>query len=470
MRTVGPAMVLLALACAGCSREDSEGRRQVKAALDAAFKTKVGRSPDEAALWKDVRRFYEAAAYAPLWIDGTRPRSRWDRLLSALEAADKHGLDAAAYDIDGLRAQRAEAKKKGLLGRQEIDPATVGETDVQLSYTFLKYASHLRQGELDPESVDAEWRARSHKVDLVAALGEAGRTGDVEGTLDGLVPRHPGYKRLEAALESLRRSPAPDAARVRQIELNLDRWRWLPDDLGERHVLVNIPSYDLKLVEHGKPTLVMRVVVGKALGPTPVFSDEITAITFSPRWNVPLKILTDEMIPALKEDGDYLEKHDMEVVKDGQVVSLGDVDMDEPKTFQVRQRPGPSNALGFVKFVLPNEFDVYLHDTPSGALFARTERAFSHGCVRVEKPRELAEALLRDQPKWDRTAIETAMHSGEEQSVKLTQPVPVHIVYWTAWVEEDGTLRFADDVYGHDRTQAAALERSRPRLERQARR
>jgi len=346
-----------------------------------------------------------------------------------------------------------------MLSAEVLPEAVVGETELRLSRAFLEYASHLRRGELDPTSVDATWVPRPRETDLAAVLDRVRSTGDVPGTLAALAPQHPGYTRLEAALERL---GAGDPLRRRQIELNLERWRWLPEDLGERHIVVNIPSYELSLVEGGREALHMKVIVGKRFNATPVFSDEITYIAFSPKWNVPEKILTEEILPALEKDDSYLESHDMEIVKDGKVVDKDDVDLDEPKTFQVRQRSGDANALGLVKFVFPNKFDVYLHDTPGDALFARNERALSHGCVRLEKPTELAEQLLKDQPKWTRAAIEKAMHSGEEQSAILTHPVPVHIVYWTAWAGEDGAVQYADDVYGHDRLQAAALDRARP--------
>jgi murein L,D-transpeptidase YcbB/YkuD len=455
------AIVLLAVFvladCSGHTAVRREAQRQVKAAVQALSRANGVRKNDEVA--QALRAFYEGDDYQPIWIDGRRPKPAWDALLEALAGAEREGLDPRRYEIEALRARRTETTKPGLLRRDEIESSVVGETEVHLSRAFLAYASHLVNGELDPTTLDASWVPKPRKADLAGALERVRATGDVQGALDALAPHHPGYLRLRAALEKAR-TESPD--RRRQIELNLERWRWLPEDLGARHIVVNIPSYELRLVEQGRETLRMRVVVGKRFNPTPVFSDEITYITFSPKWNVPETILTDEILPALRKDDSYLEAHDMEIVKKGKVVDAGDVDLDDPKSFQVRQRSGDANALGLVKFVFPNQFDVYLHDTPADALFSRSERALSHGCVRVEKPGELAEQLLRDEPKWDRAAIDTAMHSGEEQSVTLKQPVPVHIVYWTAWTEEDGSVRYADDVYGLDRLQAAALDHARP--------
>lgn len=447
-----------------CSRKDPaarEAREHLRASLGgAAPRPATSRAARE--IEKDVRQFYERADYWPAWFDGTRPKAGWDDLLRTFERVQKQGLDPEAYDLDDLRARRGQAQKTGLLRRESFAPAEVAAIDVELTRAFLRCASHLSRGELTPDAVHEEWTGQPRALDRVAALEEALRSGEIEEALVKLAPTHPGYTRLVTALES-----APPERR-RQIELNLDRWRWLPADLGTRFIVVNIPSYELRLFEDGRQTMQMRVVVGKKFDPTPVFSDEMTYVTLNPAWNVPATILTEEILPALKDDRDYLAKHDMELVKDKEVVDIGDVDLDDPKSFVLRQRPGPANPLGQVKFVFPNQFDVYLHDTPADALFARTERAFSHGCVRVEKPLDLAAQLLRDQPRWDRAAIEKAIATGEEQSVTLAKPLPVHIVYWTAWVENDGSLHFADDVYGHDKTQTVALDRARTRLERHA--
>ena len=458
VRVAAVLLVIVGLAC----RDDRllrEARRQVKAALETGEKPFRGKKRSDAGdVWKDVRAFYERRQFTPAWIEGRRPRAKWDHFREALQAAQRHGLEPLTYDVNAQLALRAQTNRT-ILGAEEVEESRIGETDVRITYTFLLFASHLLHGELDPEDVDAAWTAKRRRADLPAIVAKAIETGDVQGALDSVAPRHDGYQWLAAALARLRAEG--HAQEARRVELNLDRWRWLPESLGGRYVLVNIPSYELRLVDGGKEALRMKVVVGKAFNPTPVFSDEITYLVFNPRWNIPPNILVEEIVPEVQKDRGYLERHDMEIVKDGQIVSVGDVDLDEPKSFEIRQRSGPKNALGLVKFGLPNKFDVYLHDTPADALFSRTSRAFSHGCVRLEKPVELAQALLRDQPKWTRVAIEKAMQDGTEQHVELRSPIPVHIVYLTAWAEQDGTLRFGEDVYGHDQTQSAALTRAR---------
>jgi L,D-transpeptidase YcbB len=249
----------------------------------------------------------------------------------------------------------------------------------------------------------------------------------------------------------------PIDRRIRQIELNMERWRWLPRDLGARHILVNIPTYQLEVWENGNVPLSMRVVVGRKDTPTPIFNDTMTYLVFSPYWNVPPEIAKNETLPSILKDAGFLDRNMMEVIDaKGNVVDPVNIALDDPEAYRFRQRPGASNSLGLVKFMFPNQFNVYLHDTPADSLFARATRSFSHGCVRIEKPKELAEYLLRDHAEWTPEKIDEAMHASEERSVKLTQPIPVYLGYWTAAVTADG-VEFRNDVYGIDATQSAQL-------------
>jgi L,D-transpeptidase YcbB len=231
---------------------------------------------------------------------------------------------------------------------------------------------------------------------------------------------------------------------IAEIRLNLDRWRWLPSDLGERYVIVNIAGFELEVVEQGQVIESMNVVVGMESTQTPVFADSIRFVVVNPYWNVPDGIMARTIAPAMALDPNYLAKHDMEIV-DG----------------RVRQRPGPQNSLGRYKFIFPNEFDVYLHDTPDGHLFSRAERAFSSGCVRIERPRDFARLLLRLQSDRDPDSLDAIRASGEERWIELDRPLPVYLLYFTAWAQEDGTVRFHHDVYGRSEAldeQAARME------------
>ena len=248
----------------------------------------------------------------------------------------------------------------------------------------------------------------------------------------------------------------PLDTRIRQVALNLQRWRQMPDDLGDRHFIVNVPHFHLVAREQGKPVMDIRVVVGKPGNNTPLFSDEMETVVLSPYWNIPDSIAQGETLPAIARDPSFLARQNIEIMRTsgGARVDPADVDWDDQealKEFAFRQRPGAGNALGHVKFLFPNAHNVYLHDTPADNLFGKPTRAFSHGCVRVEEPEVLAKYVLRDFPEWDEAAIFAAMNSGVEKHVKLKQKIPVHIVYFTAWVDANGGLHFQPDIYGYDR-------------------
>ena len=257
----------------------------------------------------------------------------------------------------------------------------------------------------------------------------------------------------------------PVERRIDQITLNLERWRWLPRDLGERYVLVNIPEYRLEVWDHAQVPVSMRVVVGKKDTPTPIFNDDMTYLVFAPYWNVPPDIAAKETIPSVLKDPAFLDRTNMEVVdRAGNAIDPSSIDLSKAGDYRFRQRPGGGNSLGFVKFMFPNQFNVYLHDTPADSLFARAARSFSHGCVRLEQPEALAAYVLRDQPEWTTERIQEAMHGGQEKSVKLTAPLPVYLGYWTARTSADGILQFRDDLYDIDARQTRTLESTLSKL------
>ena len=231
----------------------------------------------------------------------------------------------------------------------------------------------------------------------------------------------------------------PAQKRLQQILINMDRMRWLPNKpTSDNLILVNIPEFVLHMYEGQQKVWDMVVVVGKSGHNTMMFNGDLNQIVFSPYWNVPPSIVKDEILPALAKNPGYLESQNMEVVS-----SNGDLP-------DIRQRPGTGNALGKVKFLFPNSFNIYFHDTPSKSLFERDKRAFSHGCIRLAEPEKMAQYLLRNQPEWTPERISDAMNAGEEKYVKLKKPVPVIITYYTAWVDENGKLNFRDDIYKHD--------------------
>ncbi|TDD94549.1 L,D-transpeptidase family protein [Flavobacterium cellulosilyticum] len=234
----------------------------------------------------------------------------------------------------------------------------------------------------------------------------------------------------------------PVSERIKTIMVNMERCRWFSPSLtkSKQFIVVNIPSFTLTYFKDGKPALVSKVVVGKELNETVVFSGDMNQIVFSPYWNVPPSILKNEILPAIAKNSNYLEENDMEWYKD-----------------RVRQKPGPKNALGLVKFLFPNSHTIYMHDTPSKTLFNRDSRSFSHGCIRVARPRDLAIMILKDDPKWPVEKIDEAMNAGKEKAYTLKKRIPVFIGYFTAWVGSDGEISFYNDIYNRDERLAELL-------------
>jgi murein L,D-transpeptidase YcbB/YkuD len=257
-------------------------------------------------------------------------------------------------------------------------------------------------------------------------------------------------------------------ARIRQIELNLERWRWLPKDLGGCYIMVNIAGFELAVMEGTDIVMTMPVVVGTAYRKTPVFSARMNHLIFAPYWNVPPTILREDKLPKIKADPGYVQRQHFEIVRgtEENPTFLDPWNIPWRKvtaaTFpgHLRQTPGPWNALGRVKFMFPNAFDVYLHDTPDKHLFVRDARTFSSGCIRIQKPLDLAQYLLEEQG-WDRDRILAAMARSKPLRVELVRSLPVHVLYWTAWVDAEGILQFRDDIYLRDLDLDRALNRRR---------
>jgi murein L,D-transpeptidase YcbB/YkuD len=259
-------------------------------------------------------------------------------------------------------------------------------------------------------------------------------------------------------------------SRVDQLEVNLERWRWLPQDLGRRHIMVNAAAFALEVVEDDSVKLAMRVVVGLPYHHTPVFTGTMRYLVFNPYWYVPDSIAVQEILPHHKRAPSYLAQQGIRVLRgwapDAREVDPATVDWSKITLdnfpFQLRQDPGPLNPLGRIKFMFPNKFNVYLHDTSARTLFDKTQRAFSHGCIRIEKPIDLALYLLQKDPRWNRDSLLAALDEAVDRTVPLPETIPIHILYWTAWADEDGTIQFRPDIYGRDPPLLKALRTPLP--------
>ncbi|MBB3169749.1 murein L,D-transpeptidase YcbB/YkuD [Simiduia aestuariiviva] len=291
--------------------------------------------------------------------------------------------------------------------------------------------------------LDVQWSGSSLDADLIEAVRNFQR-------------RHGLQQDGDIGPETFRALNVTPAERAVQIMVNLERWRWLDSDLGKKFLLVNIAGFDLRVIENDDRILQQPVIVGRDYRKTPVFSDKIRYLVFNPTWTVPAKLAIQDKLPEIKANPNYLAEYGFTVYRGGSqdIVDPSTVDWAtvNAKNFNFRlvQAPGPLNALGQVKFMFPNSHDVYLHDTPARELFDKHQRAFSSGCIRVADPLLLAELLLKEEG-WTREQIDQLVASGVTKTVPLKTPVPVHIEYWTAWVDSRNTLYFRNDIYQRDR-------------------
>ena len=383
----------------------------------------IGRGKDPK--WKSQRKAPDFVAALTKTADGDA--KEWVNALRPPHAE----YEALAKALDALHGQK---EKGGWVSVPAVSKPGASGPAVAALRQRLAQSGHLKG---DPAASGA------YDADVEAAVRSFQELHGIKAT--GIVDQ-PTLAALNVPLDT----------RMRQVALNLQRWRWMPDDLGDRHFLVNVPQFHLIAREQGKAVMDIRVIVGKVGNNTPLFSDEMESVVFSPYWNIPDSIAQGETLPAIARDPNYLARQNIEIVRtSGEKVSAGEVDWNNPdalKGFAFRQRPGSGNALGHVKFLFPNQHNVYLHDTPTDNLFGKPTRAFSHGCIRVEEPEQLAKYVLRGYSEWDEPSIGAAMHSGVEKHVKLKEKIPVHIVYFTSWVDESGGLHFQPDIYGYDQS------------------
>jgi murein L,D-transpeptidase YcbB/YkuD len=398
-----------------------------------------------------VLQFYTRRLFWPAWSDDTGLLPQVESLLTALREAEHEGLKPQDYHLRQLEKVLTELLQQG--NTAPLGAAALADVELLLTDALLTYGSHLLYGRMTPRTYDG-FDTSQEKADLVGVLQEGAETNRLADALHSLLPRHPGYARLRQALARYRQLPGADM-KVRQIAQNMERWRWLPQELGRRYILVDVPAYTLEVVEHDRPVMTMRVVVGKPSWPTPVLSATMSHVVLNPDWHVPPSIAAQELLPILRSNPGYLTQQNMHVSYGPHDVDPRSIDWGKVSKknfpYRLRQEPGPKNPLGNIKFMFPNRFQVYLHDTPSRTLFTKPERAFSHGCVRVEKPTDLAEYVLRGTLSRDRLLASIGQRTS--RTVVLTEPVPIYFVYRTVWIKDDGTVQFQPDIYGYDEPQ-----------------
>jgi murein L,D-transpeptidase YcbB/YkuD len=460
------AFACAAIACADAQESRRAAARQLSAREIPARIAAILAAPASRARGEALReaggltRFYAQRAHQPAWLsaDGSS-EERAGAVVGAVREARRHGLRPDDYHAAALSSPFADG------------PDERAALDVLLTDAFLHLARHLAGGAVAPGSLHPGYqRAGDAPPDPERALAAALASGQIASTLQGLAPPHPEYAALVSALEELRAAPATgDAAaatRVDRVRANLERWRWLPRELGRRHLRVNLSEASLRALDAGETALEMRVVVGKASWKTPLAHGAISYLVLNPAWNVPRSIATREMLPAARRDASYFDRSGIQVLRDrgkGRPERVNPRRVDwksvEPSAFpfRLRQRPGSFNPLGRIKFWFENPYGVYLHGTPGDLAFARSLRALSHGCVRVEDELALAAFALAADPSWTPERLSEVLRSAWEHRLPLPEPLPLHLLYFTAWVAENGSLSLSDDPYGWDRALIAAL-------------
>ena len=516
------AVTIATAACSGAEAEtqaEASPSQRLRAVLAQADSTAVLPliAGDTVTVSQAVLEFYRRLRFRPAWTDG-QDLERARSLHAAIGRAVDDGLDPDSYGhgVATRLITMLEAE-----GDEELDSdaraAYGADLDIVLSEGYMRYASDVVRGAIDPDSVGTTWRIPRSDAPGEEILRSAVRGGDPVQIIERLRPATPYYGRMMQALSRLRQvrdaggwqqlpegieveegdssgavmllrarlaaSDDPREAqlarrgganaglydrdlrdalrhfqerhaidadgkvgsgtlrelnhsideRIEEVQLNMDRWRWLPQDLGKLFVLVNIAGFELEVVENDRAIESMNVVVGKPGWNTPVFADTMEHVVVNPYWTPPQSIMEEEILPAIARDPGYLARNNFERTSTG-----------------VRQRPGSTNALGRFKFLFPNDDNIYLHDTPADHLFSRVRRDFSHGCIRLERPADLARLIVSKASSHSPASIDGMVATGSEKWIPLRKPVPVYLLYFTAWVKEDGTLRFHHDVYGHD--------------------
>ena len=534
--------------------------------------------------YKTLPKLYEERDYATLWIDSNGPTTQAFEMIEIIRNSSNEALDPNYYNIREIESTLHRIEQDRNSGRS-YEAQDLAELELLLSNSFLTYAHDLHYGRVRAEQINLELSTGERPVNLSNLLVRAIETNQVQGTLDGLLPKYPMYANLRDSLKEYREIAAsggwqpvpygdkfkkgargqrvvalskrlkvtgeldssiaesdlfdetldqavkkyqqrnglyvdgivgistiealnvPVEERISQIELTMERWRLLPQYLGNRYILVNIANYNLYGIENNNDSVNMRIVVGKPHWNTPMFSEDMTHLIINPNWNIPPSIFKDDIAPRIKEDPEYMAKKNMDalgleapekiVVEKPEVVEIEDnleatevtegnnaegqelseIEIQNKKAqeeyaskvlsgkYRLRQNPGPGNPLGRIKFLFPNKHSVYLHDTPNRGFFKKAQRNFSHGCIRVEKPLELAEFVLFSDPRWTQSTIQSSINRGKTKTVHLEQTIPVYILYFTAWVDKEGSVNFHKDVYGLDKTLYNALRTTRSQVD-----
>jgi len=437
------------------SAEDAAVSEQIKTLVETKLSRSVPREQDRAGL----ADFYKDRGFAPLWVGGGKALPRAQQAADYLRGVAADGLEPADYSTPKF---------------DSADPEKLAADELAMTNAVMVFSRHASIGRTAFSRVSGAVYFDRKPPTAAEVLGRIAESRDVGATLDSFQPQHDAYKALKAQLAAApaeiappppaakgkKRAKGKDAkaeevpahARPSTIIANMERWRWMPHDLGAAYVMVNVPDFSLKVVQDGKTVWQTKIVVGKpGSHATPLLTETMKYITVNPTWNVPPSIIRNEYLPALAQDPNALSRIGLKMGRnaDGSI--------------RIYQPPGEKNALGRIRFNFPNRFLVYQHDTPDKKLFAHTTRAYSHGCMRVENPDKYAEVLLGiSQPEEKYTAQRVkAMYGSAERTIQFKTPIPVYITYQTAFADDGGQMQTRADIYGLDKDTLTVLNGDR---------
>ena len=437
------------------------------AALDAKLFSPDGTAEIEKTERGALAEFYQSRQGQPLWTADGALTSKAIALIAEIGRANDYGLEAAGFDVPTRPSEGAAA--------QALSAGAAADAEAAISLAVLKYARYARGGRiLEPsESLNSNLDRKPQLIEPKIVLEEISKSEAPDAYLKTLHPKHPQFEKLRQAFLAASKS---DDARARgkgqkitglsplarKLRANMEEWRWMPADMGPLHVFNNIPEFMQYVYKDGEIIRSEKIVAGLVDKPSSIFSRPLKHVVLRPMWRVPESIKVNELWPSLLKGGGLMREYGLELQsKEGKALDYRQIDWSHAdiRNYEVIQPPGGKSVLGFVKFSFPSQHTIYMHDTPDKWMFRPAQRTLSHGCLRVKNPLELAEIILKEDKGWDKAKVAELIRSGPlNNEVAMEKRIPIHLAYFTAWVDNTGKLKTFADVYGHEKRITLALE------------
>jgi len=422
----------------------------------AALSRKLAGLPSEGSAEEIKERsvlinFYGARASAPLWVTEKGLTPKATAIVGEIKKAHDWGLEPKDFALPDLATADGATPS--------LDAGAIADAEVALSLAILKYARYARGGRIiDPTVLlNSELDRKPQLVDPEVVIKGIAGAEEPDVYLRGLNPQHPQFEKLRQAYLATR-----SERMAAKLLANMEEWRWMPDDLGDLHILANIPEFMVHLVKDGKDIHSERIVVGEVGKQTTIFTRNLKTIVFKPLWRVPESIKVRELLPSLRRGGGLFRQYGLQLeTKDGAPLDYRGIDWRtaDIRDYEVVQPPGPKNVMGVVKFTFPSQHTIFMHDTIDKWMFGRATRTLSHGCLRLRNPMRMAELVLAEDKGWDAAHVNQVLNDGPRNNeIVIDHKIPVHLVYFTAWVDDKGSVRSYRDIYGHEKRITQALQ------------